>query len=119
MGEYLRAAALSSCWRNCCDCLCCCVGRAIFRRGLYASSMGTSPSPSLYSGPRVAVAPGDCRGIEFCRDGVVYGSGLICEDTLASLEACGEEAMLCEYRLPGASEYAVHCGSIAAGDCEC
>ena len=97
IGEYLRAAVLSSCCRYCCECLCCWVGRAIlFSRGLYASSMGTSPSPSLYSGPRLAVPLGDCRGIEFCRDGVAYGSGLICEDTLASLEACGEEVMLCE-----------------------
>jgi hypothetical protein len=65
-------------------------------RGLYASSMGTSPSPSLYSGPRLAVPPGDCRDIEFCREGVAYGSGLICEDTLASLEAWGDGATVCE-----------------------
>ena len=34
MGEYLRAAALSSCWMNCCEWRCCWLGRAALRRGL-------------------------------------------------------------------------------------
>jgi hypothetical protein len=61
--------------------------------GLYgsASSMAMSPSPSLKSGPRLGVAPGDWRTIEVWRDeavGDAYESCLCWAGALASLWAC-------------------------------
>lgn len=100
IGEYLRAAALSSCCRSCCEWRCWWFGRCVLYLGLYgsASSIFTSPSLSLKSGPRLLGWLGDCSAIVLEREGAegdVYGFCLSCAGALASRCVCCEGVVPC------------------------